>query len=1143
MMRNNFSLMGACALAIGMVVVCAESAESAGVVAPVGGIVIDGRLDESSWAKAEWKTGFSRANTVRGSRTPVAQTSFALLADSENIYFGAKAAHPAMENVRTMPPAPCCVKEAVEVYFVPDGGTFDYYQFLMAFDGTKFAMYYSEGGNIKPDPFGPLWDMKTVETDGGWSVEARIPLSAFYMTRAGKWKGSWRINSARCCRNVTPEKKVDYSCWADGKGFSDVPHFPLIGGFPARRAEDDVFIKSVIAEVKEPNRNGGLDAALKFSVFVDKPGSFEVKTDFSKPVRVNLKRGDNEFSVPAVLPGNGRILTTVALTRDGGRMLGRTYPVLVDYQAIRLKLTSPEYRGNFYPGQDSDRVSGRVVVTGDAPVLTLEGPGFGRQEVKPGADGAFSFDTRGFVVGTATLTVRSGADTLTRKIRKLAPLEGGHTAWVEKGRLIVDGKPVFRRNMYAEHYLGGAAYREKYDADELYLTKDIVCNGLGLEPGRLIPGMEQKEAVKDVEPCAEIMAKVAAVVEKALKSKSVYYYISDEPECRGVSPVYLKHIYDYVCEHDPYHVVLTCSRAGEKYIDCADWFETHPYINPHLDSDGKRVYTVPFNRLGSYVDDFRPADHPDKCIGGTPACFAYANGDYPTFREYLANFWCEMLRGARTMYPFYYTDLGCRPSLYEGTRYAFSSIAALETILLNGERKTLAKTSEYEAALWTMPSGERMFAIQNFTGEPLKVSVPGLSGEFKEFRGNRKFNLSAVRSPAFELEPLESLIGVTGDRGRDLPTFAATQAKIDALEAERVGRDNQLLDIPPETMAVTTSRTESGTRNIVDGVRDVLAWNDTRSKAPFYEISFSGTLPRFDRIRVYGRGLEGMSVKIRAGGEWRVLTPAATVTGTDLLGYDFGEKVTTVKLRIEFPKNGVELYEIELPGRGARESVLDGDKKECGLDLLVSGEDCWRMAVPKGATNEVWRYVKRDAAQRYVVFEFKNPRIVRDGKYTAWGIYLTKGGGRLAGQVVQPLAGYYTLQIPEWDGKPADVQCIIRNYNLALDMSDVVCPKDPPKNRAEFTEADGTWTVLVTLDSPCEDVTANFLYNKRTIQPFDVGGRSSIDLKPLDATCRVWSGEVPARAYEVQPFLKVTVLGGRVDKPIYTWLHRKEKKG
>ena len=60
-------------------------------------------------------------------------------------------------------------------------------------------------------------------------------------------------------------------------------------------------------------------------------------------------------------------------------------------------------------------------------------------------------------------------------------------------------------------------------------------------------------------------------------------------------------------------------------------------------------------------------------------------------------------------------------------------------------------------------------------------------------------------------------------------------------------------------------------------------------------------------------------------------------------------------------------------------------------------------------------------------------------------------------------------------------------------------------------------------------------------------GKSFFELKPVDETCKVWSGEMPIpqsglkrdkKGHLPRPFVKVTVLGGQIDRPLLTWLDR-----
>lgn len=884
-------------------------------------IVLDGKFDEAVWQKADWKSDFQRPYVSRsadGSRVPRIKTAFAVLADKDNIYVGVKAFHPKMAWAKKYYAESKKGKwgaEGFELFLCPDGGKFQYYQFLVTYQGDMVSIFRTEGGYSSPDPYRPLWERAISDNADGWTCELKFPLSAFYMTRNSIWSSTWRVNLARAYVGEKGEGGGEYSCWADiMQHFGEVKSFRPLSGFPARRIEDDVFIQTVIPDVRKVV-DGQLKGALKFLVYAAKGGEFKIASDGFEPQTVTLKDGDNSFEIESALPPNGRTLKQFTLTRlSDGTTLGRYYPLVVDYKPIRVKLTTPQFRGNFYPGQCADKVVGSVRVVGSDPIeLTLEGPGFKKGAVTLTENGDFAFDTKGFEFGDAVLTVRSGKETLVKKIRRLKPLpEGQHMSWIENGNLVVDGKPVFRRNVYATGFMGGRAFKEKFQSDNLHLTK-VIQEIAEFDPGDL----RNAEAQKDQMPSKKMFAKVDAGLKRGLSGgKGIYYYCVDEPEQHNLSPIYLRHVYDYVAEQDPYHVILCCSRSG-KYIDVADWFEVHPYINPFVNTEGKRVYGMDFNTLGACVDSFHPAEHPDKCIGGTPTAFAYGTGDYPTFREYVLNWWCEIVRGAKSMFPYAYHDLGDRAALYEGTRYLFESIEALEDVLLFAKRETLVKTKEYECALWTTKDGDRMFALVNFTTEPKTVKVPGLKGRYAEFRGTRTFDLDGTSELA--LEPLESLIACEKPRGVGLKTYAQQQKDIDALEYARTHRGNQLLGQHKilNSGIKTSSGKRGGWRNdsikLFDGILDVIAWADPKPHEKFYEISFAKLPVAFDTLRVWGTETEGMTLKIRDGEAWTDLKPASETREGTCVTFTFASKLNPAGLRLEFPKNkNVEIYEIEL---------------------------------------------------------------------------------------------------------------------------------------------------------------------------------------------------------------------------------------
>lgn len=877
---------------------------------------IDGRLDERVWQEVKWESGFQRFRGSRTGRAPKAQTSFAVLADGENVYFGARCSHLKVDWLRGRNDA-IWQAEAVELYLAPSGSTFDFYQFLMTYQGLRHQAYFSENGGIQPDPYAPEWEYKVSDAEDGWTLEARIPLAAFYMTRTDSWKTDWKLNVARTYRE---EELFDFSCWIDGKGYRDLANFQTMGGFPVRRPQEDVWVRSVEAVARGLTSDSKVEGSLKVFVSAAQGGAARLEATCARPQDVMLKAGENAFVLPAAFPGNGRHPIEVRLTREGERPLVRSYPTLVDYQALRVKVSKPAYRNNFYPGQCSDEVAGHVAsaVRGAVTVM-LAGPGFETQSVTlPEGGGDFAFDTKGFQEGTAMLTVTAGSDVRTVKVRKiLKNPSGGSVSWIENGNLVVDGRPTFRRNMYAEWYLGGAAFRTKYESGfyDLHQTEEV--RGCGtLEPNRLIRGMETKEAIRDVKPCAEIFAAMDKRIDEALDSpdkSKVFWYISDEPECRSVSPVYLRHMYEHVCDRDPYHVVLCGSRAGETYIDCADWFETHPYLNPQVDENGKRVYGRHFRELGGYVEAFRPQDHPDKCVGCMPTAFAYPTGCSPTFREFVTHTWNFLIHGVRTFYHYAYHEFGDTARLYRGVKFVNESAERLSDYFLLGRRTVLRADADIEAALWEL-DGKSLFAVVNMTDRPQVVTLDGVRGDFCEFRGRRTYSSgwfgSSIR---VELAPLEAVAATTERLDGGLASYEAAEAEVLAAEKMRLGRDNQLLGRRYD-VTLKTSTAETSFHRFCDGTRDVLAWSDRKGCVKFVEMDVSKVAPAFRRLNVFGVNLGGLTVRISDdGSNWTTVEPVgsqAMDNGRSLL---FGTVLTPKHIRLEFGEDGVELYEIELP--------------------------------------------------------------------------------------------------------------------------------------------------------------------------------------------------------------------------------------
>ncbi len=871
-------------------------------------MMIDGKMDEPLWAKAEEHTGFRSLATRGGQPVPV-QTSFKVLSFADRIVVGIKCDEPelAAKKAAAAGGSTAYSGNSIEVFFSPSGSNYEFYQFIVNMNGGTYTQYYSEGGNIRPDPYKPAWTYAVYVGDDFWSVEMEIPLSAFYWTGHARWSDTWMMNVTR---SRPGDEASRLSTWSALQfNFHEPANFNTLGGFPIRPVRDDVCIHSAIADLTEETENG-YKGVIKVKTMNAVADEFTFTSDHAETVTVKLEEGSNEFSAPCTFEKLGRTLTTLELTRtEDGVSFKRRYPVLVEFEPIKIKLTKPEYRNNFYPDQDYSEIIGTVKCA-KSVTLTLEGSGIEKTTVTPDADGNFAFATPNFQEGEAWLTATIDGYETKKKIRRLAPIDGTMT-WVSGGNIVVNGRPTLRRNMYARFYRGGTAFERKYLADDLHETKAFACESVHVQPARLIPGSESGggESLKDQKPSDEMLRKVDEAMEKAKERDFAYYYISDEPECRGLSPVYLKHLYQYVADKDPYHVILSASRSADSNVEIADWFEAHPYLNPTFTADGKRSYEKHPNSVGSYIDKIIKLNRPDKCIGFLPTCFAYKSHsltlDYPTFDEYILHTWAAMMRGGKTLWPYAYHDLNDRAAIYEGTRYIFSSFEALEDIVLHGKRTTLMKNPDAEAVHYDN-GDEKMFVLVNFMQEEQTVTLEGLTGTWHEFRGSRIFT-----GNTFTLKPMETVVGTNVVKGADLPTYAEVAAMVEELDYKRTHGGSLLYERTGDIKITSSGMFKSTKFKFFDGVKDNFAGWVMDKPDNFIECDLTKVKPACKKIVLSGFKIEDAQLKVRVGDE--LVAPAIAETKIEEYAKTFilSETVAPDAIRFEFGGKKVEIYEIE----------------------------------------------------------------------------------------------------------------------------------------------------------------------------------------------------------------------------------------
>ena len=862
-------------------------------------ITIDGKLDEPEWQKAEKYTGFSRlASDVKGQNV-TAQTEFSFVCTKDRVYAGIKCYEPLMAKLRKAVPTGIWYTDGVELFLSPAGTGTEFYQFLVTYTNFRYAMYYEESGGIKPDPYAPEWKSAVFSDPDFWSIEIELPLSAFYMTRQNMWSTRWKVNVGRS-RHVASERT---SYTKSRTGFWNVADWPKISGFPQRPAADDIYITSAVPDITA-FEHGKYSGKMRVLLGVPVAGKYELN---GHPVE--LKAGDSVVNIPCSFGKEGKHDFKLEIKRPSdGKIFSRYYPVYIKYQPVKVKLTVPAYRNNFYPGQDSSRIEGTIEYSGKDPVkLTLEVPGVEKSAVTLTAGQRnFSFDTKTMKPGNGTLRIDAGKYSASITIRKLVPA-GRRMSWIENGNLTVDGKPVASRRLYAKDYMGGEAFTKRFRTDDLCETPEIVSGGgLGIDPIRNKP-LLGTEFTRDVQPKKAYLDKIDKIIESCRDKDFVYYYLSDEPECHGISPVYLKYVYEHIAAKDPYHVILLSSRNCDKFIECADWFETHPYINPQYNDAGKRIFGRELSSLGKFINDVSQFNRKDKCIGFLPTCFTYSSrfADYTTFDEYVCHTAIALIFGAKTLWPYVWFDMADRVGLYEGVRYTFTSLKALSPLILNGQRELVRNDRKVCAAHWTCKDSQ-LVMIANMTREKQPVKLPGIQGRFLEFRGSRKFD-------GFDLtlEPLEVVIATDRKLDHKLPALSEIRDKVDVAERKRNSTGNLLFNKHLE-IECSASSPIWRTRKLFDGVEDNLGWYENRKKEKFFELAFPKFVPHFSRIRLCGKNLDGVKVKIRKRGEWKTLETKKKDAGLYFVEFDYGQTWSTVKIRFEFPKKQIELYEISL---------------------------------------------------------------------------------------------------------------------------------------------------------------------------------------------------------------------------------------
>lgn len=359
---------------------------------------------------------------------------------------------------------------------------------------------------------------------------------------------------------------------------------------PATRPENpprDISIQSAVATVLGTG-SGCYRAEVDLRLFVPPAdtGNYRLRVtpaDTEKPTSfpVKLKEGMNEVKIPeAYFPLLGKNNTRLELQKESGDVpFVRDYPVRIAYEPLKLTLLKPGYAGTFFPDQTFSRAEGqleiRLAAEGLTAIVSIDGDGISFERhtfPSPERTVRFSFNTAnmGFDTCTVTAELRKG-DLPVAKVQeeiRRPPPACTKMVWLDASGIIVNRKNIFLREVNKFRFQNKLLFPEHSGKDAVPLNRSDLCL---LEPAWLIKGAEE-EAVKDAAPSRVVLERIRRKMAEYKKKDFLFYCLSVGPERRGLSPVYLKQLYEFIKKQDAFHPVMIGTGNIPEYSECADIF-------------------------------------------------------------------------------------------------------------------------------------------------------------------------------------------------------------------------------------------------------------------------------------------------------------------------------------------------------------------------------------------------------------------------------------------------------------------------------------------------------------------------------------------------------------------------------------------
>ncbi len=699
-----------------------------------GKITLDGKLNETAWQQApssrplvEMKGG--------GTVDKNLQTTFKVLYDETGVYFGIRANEPEIKNLKNNTPvildAAVWTNDDVEVFIDPIGDRVEYYQFAASPGGARCDLYYIESGNTGKAGYNPVWQSKSFIGKDYYSTEIFIPFAALNNRKLKPGKQDWIISVTR---QRLAGKKSRYTLFNTGgkQGFHNISAWGKVKGITVPGGKYQLYADNPSGSVGKTAT--GYKANLAINVLNrGKSRKVTVQADIDgQSVRSTVQLSGNNVKTIELPPlklavlGSKQVTFSIIEPTTGILLYTNIAVLKLQYEPLALNVTQPVYRNTIYFTQKINKIIATVKLNMPpsklnnakltARFMTVKGRQLWGEDYKiaAGSDKInLTIPATKLAIGDYRLEVKLfdrqnvALEKTAVDIFKLGNALGVEVRIDRKGNTVVNGVPLFIRGWY-----GSYLYRVSSSSMagiRMPRSINFMLGGNNINSTRLgfsymvglsrIPGLEAAAKAHKKLPESVKQAVLKKIAETKYDRNAIGYYLSDEPECRGLSPETLQELYQLVKKADPYRLSMIVSRAPAKYWQACDVICPHPYNNPIINQQGKRVFSR------SYADIHRKMQQGYKAIAGQgkslwvmPQIFSYGFSNKiavePDFEQGRWSIYSGVANHANGVVPFIFNNYWNNIESRIGVNYIFETLAWLEPAWVGGnELKTLTRCS------------------------------------------------------------------------------------------------------------------------------------------------------------------------------------------------------------------------------------------------------------------------------------------------------------------------------------------------------------------------------------------------------------------------------------------------------------------